>query len=196
MPVCPDCQAEHSMIPTRARVFCASLGDWLDLDAEPEWRLDLMRLTAATPELDWLLLSKRITRHEDILEELGFASGPNWWLGVTAEDQLNWDMRVPILLDRHAAPIRFVSVEPMLGPIDLRGLRPDWIICGGETGPAARRMNAEWVISLRDQCAAAGIPFFFKRWGGRDKIHLRKPEIEGVIHRAFPPQPSAAAIPV
>lgn len=101
---------------------------------------------------------------------------PNVWLGVTAENQARADERVPILLQIPAA-VRFVSIEPMLSEVDLRyscfngadsfGSLPglDWVICGGETGPGARPTHPDWVRSLRDQCAAANVPFFFKQWG-------------------------------
>lgn len=108
---------------------------------------------------------------------------PNVWLGVSAEDQHRADERIPDLLATPAA-VRFVSVEPMLGPVDLRqaltyGRGPetsgaphlarmrgiDWVICGGESGPGARPMHPEWPFDLRDQCQAAGAAFFFKQWG-------------------------------
>lgn len=100
----------------------------------------------------------------------------NVWLGVSAENQARADERIPILLQIPAA-VRFVSVEPMLGSVDLQyacfsgadsleslaGI--DWVICGGETGPNARPMHPDWARSLRDQCKAASVPFFFKQWG-------------------------------
>lgn len=101
---------------------------------------------------------------------------PNVWLGVTAENQQRADERIPILLQIPAAK-RFVSVEPMLGPIDLiqsAGIEItdvgtfgliDWCIVGGETGPGARPMHPDWARSLRDQCQEAWVPFFFKNWG-------------------------------
>lgn len=123
---------------------------------------------------------------------------PGLWLGVTAENQEQADKRMPILLQTPAA-VRFVSVEPILGPVDITKFLPrkaptgyrllsryygpngfdstgtqpeismmmglDWVICGGETGPGARPMHPDWVRSLRDQCQAAGVPFFFKQWG-------------------------------
>jgi protein gp37 len=115
---------------------------------------------------------------------------PNAWLGVSCERQQEADERIPLLLQTPAA-IRFVSAEPLLGPIDLtaiqyerdhwldviesrqwperfalgRGL--DWVIAGGESGPKARPMHPQWARDLRDQCNAAGVPFFFKQWGGR-----------------------------
>lgn len=113
--------------------------------------------------------------------------GKHIWFGVTAENQARADERIPILLQIPAA-VRFVSVEPMLGPVDLNKYlyphrlcdghsawqcdedcprRPglDWVICGGETGPGARPMHPDWVRGLRNQCQAAGVPFFFKSWG-------------------------------
>ena len=98
-----------------------------------------------------------------------YSDSANWppnncWLGVTAENQEWADKRIPLLLQTPAAK-RFVSVEPMLGPVelDLRGI--DWVICGGESGRGARPMHPDWARSLRDQCQAAGVPFFFKQWG-------------------------------
>jgi hypothetical protein len=106
----------------------------------------------------------------------------NVWLGVSIEDQARADERIPDLLATPAA-VRFVSAEPLLGPVNfenVRGLnslrgfatddsgdrhRLDWIICGGESGPGARPMHPDWVRSIRDQCAAAGVPFLFKQWG-------------------------------
>lgn len=101
----------------------------------------------------------------------------NVWLGVSAEDQPRADERIPELLATPAA-FRFVSIEPMVGPVDLsaswtldlrhmaggtRGL--DWVILGGESGPGARPMHPDWARRVRDDCAAAGVPFFFKQWG-------------------------------
>ncbi|SKM38836.1 bacteriophage protein gp37 [Mycobacteroides abscessus subsp. massiliense] len=110
----------------------------------------------------------------------GFSRGrfmvlPNVWLGVSAEDQKRADLRIPALLDTSAA-VRFVSAEPLLGPLDIaRFTEQDdakydvpplsWVIVGGESGPGARPMHPEWARSLRDQCVAAGVPFLFKQWG-------------------------------
>jgi protein gp37 len=97
---------------------------------------------------------------------------PNVWLGVSVEDQRRADERLPLLRQTPAA-VRFVSAEPLLGPIDLdlvdcMGAPTGdihWVIVGGESGPGARPMHPDWARSLRDQCAAAGVPFFFKQWG-------------------------------
>lgn len=102
---------------------------------------------------------------------------PNVWLGVSVEDQKTADERIPTLLQIPAA-VRFLSVEPMLGAVDVMGVTAptgkgevyaswllDWVIVGGESGPNARPMHPDWARSIRDQCVAAGVPFFFKQWG-------------------------------
>lgn len=105
---------------------------------------------------------------------------PNVWIGVSCENQITANLRIPLLLNTPAA-IRFVSLEPLLGPIDLTDMptryhpnanvltwyRPslDWVIVGGETGPNARPMDPAWARSLRDQCVKSDVPFFFKQWG-------------------------------
>lgn len=138
---------------------------------------------------------------------------PNVWLGTSVENQKYADERIPHLL-RASAEVRFLSCEPLLGPIDLYrgfyvedymgdadvpgGTMPvltercsvglptiDWIIVGGESGPGARPMEAAWVRSIRDQCKAAAVPFFFKQWGGvRKKQHGR--ELDGRTHDEYP----------
>lgn len=95
---------------------------------------------------------------------------PNVWIGVSVENQHFADERIPALLATPAA-VRFISAEPLLGPIFLKNYghspwNPFWVICGGESGPGARPMYPDWARSLRDQCQAAGVPFFFKQWGG------------------------------
>jgi len=97
---------------------------------------------------------------------------PNVWLGVTAENQARADERIPQLLSIDWPGKRFVSLEPLLGPVDLSITDcPDahsmlsWLICGGESGPRARPVHPDWVRSLRDQCHTAGVPFMFKQWG-------------------------------
>lgn len=94
----------------------------------------------------------------------------NVWLGVSVEDQKTADERIPLLLQTPAA-VRFISAEPLLGAIDIEAVPYvnsevlDWVIVGGESGPGARPMHPDWARSLRDQCVAAGVPFFFKQWG-------------------------------
>jgi protein gp37 len=183
----------------RQRVFCASLADVFDNEVPAEWRADLFALIDGTPHLDWLLLTKRIGNAKAMLDAVSTALAlretgapwpprPNVWLGATVVSQAEADRDIPKLL---AVPARvhFLSLEPLLGPINLLsqsdtlcrcdgcmsmarnnpeapGLqRIDWVICGGESGPGARPMHPDWARSLRDQCAAAGVPFLFKQWG-------------------------------
>ncbi|MDP2356853.1 MAG: phage Gp37/Gp68 family protein [Beijerinckiaceae bacterium] len=202
----------------RRRVFCASLADVFDNQVPEEWRADLWTLIGKTPNLDWLLLTKRPQNIAKMLPVTDSrAPGyrpwngrwpdrwPNVWLGTTVENQEEAARRIPHLL-RVPAKVRFLSCEPLLGPVDLetvctgnffidalRGIQyhdaPDgvphyralppsdfpqvgdraahisWVICGGESGKAARPMHPSWARSLRDQCKAAGVAFHFKQWG-------------------------------
>lgn len=120
----------------------------------------------------------------------------NIWLGTSVEDQDALDERLPELLKVKAA-VRWLSVEPLLGPIEFESLDGlHWIVVGGESG-STRKMDAEWATSIRDACAEAGVPFFFKQWGeyGEDgekfkkkpkKDGLTPPALDGVIHNAYP----------
>lgn len=116
---------------------------------------------------------------DDLIVGLDHWPLPNVWLGVSVEDQSTADERIPLLLQTPAAT-RFISAEPLLAQINIERWLPakiigvpgeqtidglDWVICGGESGPRARPMQAAWAQSLRDQCQAAGVPFFFKQWG-------------------------------
>lgn len=149
----------------RRRVFCASLADVFDNEAPPQWRGELWALVKATPHLDWLILTKRIGNAAGMAPAEGLP--PNVWLGATMVNQPEWDRDARKLLAVDAS-VRYVSVEPMLGPItgglDLHGL--DWVIVGGESGHGARPIRREWVDSLWRECEAAGVAFFFKQWGG------------------------------
>jgi protein gp37 len=155
----------------RYRVFCASLADILDPEVPLVWLKHVLDLALSTTHLDWMLLTKRQDQLHRVPEHLkavtGSETAKNIWLGVSAEDQRHYNLRVSALL---AAPAsnRFVSVEPMLGPIIMGDLdaTPDWIICGGESGGRARTMQAAWARSLRDQCRSLRVPFYFKQWGG------------------------------
>lgn len=158
----------------RPRVFCASMADVFEdrreLDSK---RTRLWAIIEQTPNLDWLLLTKR---PQNISRLVPWHQGwpDNIWLGTTAENQRWLDKRMPDLL-AHPARVRFLSCEPLLGPIDLsrwvEGARRgehgpiNWIIGGGESGHHARPMHPEWLTSIRDQCVTADIKFHFKQWG-------------------------------
>ena len=128
----------------------------------------------------YIVLTKRPDRMSEIVPQL-FAEWPsgkptifeNIWLGVSVENQKTADERIPLLLDTPAL-VRFVSYEPALGPVEFErgrfwltipGPHLDWVIMGGESGPNARAMHPDWARSVRDQCQAAGVPFFFEQWG-------------------------------
>lgn len=151
----------------RRRVFCGSMCDWADKNAPDGERDRLWSLIRETPHLDWQMLTKRAPRIADCLPE-GWGTGyPNVWLGVTVENRKHGLPRIDHLRDV-PAQVRFLSIEPLLedlGPLDLTGIH--WVIVGGESGPLARPMQPEWVASIRAQCEAQGVPFFFKQWGGR-----------------------------
>jgi protein gp37 len=155
--------------PHRPRVFCASLADVFEDRPElKEWRADLFNLIDATPHLDWLLLTKRPQNIERLTPGKFYRKDarPNVWLGATVEDQQRAEERIPALISAPAA-VRFLSCEPLLGPLDLSkwmdedmlgfvNSEIDWVIIGGESGPHARPFNLEWATSLVWQCRNGG----------------------------------------
>ena len=157
----------------RPKVFCASLGDVFDDQVPPSWREDLWSMIRATPELDWMLLTKRP-------ENFVRYGPPDWgdgWphvmLGVSVEDE-RYVHRISTLLRVAGDNARvFISYEPVLGPIGLLsdvwrpGDRPrlSWLICGGESGAGARPVHPDWIRAARDQCVKFGVSFFFRQWG-------------------------------
>ncbi|HSV72174.1 MAG TPA: phage Gp37/Gp68 family protein, partial [Chthonomonadales bacterium] len=133
-------------------------------------------------------LTKRADRLAELAGALDWA--PNVWMGVTVESG-DYRSRIDCLRQVPAA-VRFLSLEPLLGPLDeldLRGI--DWVIVGGESGPGARPMDSDWARSVRDQCAAAGVPFFFKQWGGVNKKRAGR-LLDGRAWDQMPQQDAAA----
>ena len=182
-------------LPKRGRVvFLVSMGDVFHEDVPVEIIDQFFVGMRAFNQHQYLILTKRHQRMKDVLDVIGQKRAQTWpwplnnvWLGVTICAQAEADEKIPILLKTQAAHY-FVSIEPMLGPVDIspwlrckssrRGVidpkayvkshdtaKLDWVICGGETGPGSRPMQPAWVRSLRDQCRDAEIPFFFKGWG-------------------------------
>lgn len=147
----------------RYRVFCASLADVFDdhPSVQSTWRRDLFFMMAGTPNLDWLILTKR---PENFHGQVPWSRLPmNIWVGTSVENQEQAEKRIPRLLDI-PAKVKFLSMEPLLGDVKLNnGI--DWVIVGGESGTHARPMHPDWARSVRDQCQAAGVKFFFKQWG-------------------------------
>src|SRR5262249_53398266 len=153
----------------RPRVFCASLADWLDNQVPRQWRSDLAALIEATPQLDWLLLTKRIENYRRLAPWL--KAPLNVWLGVTAEDQANYAHRWNILC-QFEATVRFISYEPAIGPLSINKIDPlpDWIICGGESGSHVRFMEPAWARELMLECRERGVAFFMKQMTGKRPI--------------------------
>ncbi|MDX2187783.1 MAG: phage Gp37/Gp68 family protein [Opitutaceae bacterium] len=176
---------------SRPRVFCASLADWLDDEVPIEWLVDLLDLIRRTPNLDWLLLTKRPENFEKRIKEagdyvrcldrtsiiyaaiadnldawaIGFRIPANVWIGTTVEDQPRADERRNALRDIPAR-VRFVSHEPSLEVVDWTGWEfADWFTSGGESGHGARPSNPAAHRAVRDFCAQHKKAYHFKQWG-------------------------------
>lgn len=186
------------------RIFVCAHGDLFHESVPDEWIDQVFAVMALAPQHTFQVLTKRPERmraylanaemeirdsvkYDPAAETLSWPL-PNVWLGVSVEDQAAADERIPLLLATPAA-VRWVSAEPLLGPVDLRryffGHCPEhdfpggfcvqrhhagvqhlhWVVAGGESGTGARPMHPDWARSLRDQCAEAGVPFLFKQWG-------------------------------
>ncbi|HKI18217.1 MAG TPA: phage Gp37/Gp68 family protein [Isosphaeraceae bacterium] len=215
-------------------VFVNSMSDLFDYEITPEYIEQIFGVMAYCSRHTFQVLTKRaesmsvwfsrwLGSYDDpltaCLDRAGLAPGsprswplPNVWLGVSVEDQRRADERIPHLL-RTPAAVRFLSVEPMLGPVDLERSVPcgyycdpevghvdhypsligiDWVIVGGESGPGHRPMNLDWARSIRDQCRAAGVPFFFKQGSGpRPGMHA---ELDGEVIQEFPRAPRGVGV--
>lgn len=165
-------------IGKRMKVFCGSMCDILDNEVEQKHRDRLWELALECDYLDWLMLTKRIG-NAPAMYPGGWIENCfpcHIWPGITVVNQVEGDRDIGKLLKLRAS-IRWISVEPLLGSLDLTGWfysdepggiasnKPEWVIVGGESGPHARPLRPKWARSIRDQCQAAGVPFFFKQWG-------------------------------
>lgn len=181
------------------RIFVCAHGDLFHEAVPDEWIDRVFAVMALAPQHTFQVLTKRAGRMREYLTHPRLPRVidlplPNVWLGVSVEDQVRANERIPHLLATPAA-VRWISAEPLLGPIDLTAIdlpggwsevfplgqeilgrphvddegnpmtRLDWVVVGGESGHDARPMYPDWARSLRDQCAAAAVPFFFKQWG-------------------------------
>ena len=185
----PDCPQRN-----RPRVFCASLADVFEdwngpmsnargeliehehignagdqpaMMTMADVRVRLFNLIAWTRNLDWLLLTKRAENLREMWTMTNWPNMlPNVWLGVSVEDQQAADKRIPLLL-KAPAKVRFLSVEPLLGPVDLSPWLEslNWLIVGGESGPGARPCNVDWIRDIVRQCRDAGVACFVKQLG-------------------------------
>lgn len=221
-----DCTGNCKACGEVKRLYCKptvfpSLCDWMDDEVPVEWLAKFLKLIHDTPNLTWLLLTKR---PENFVSQLRLAAGelgvageqgdkgasdawgmvfdwikgtppPNVWVGTSVEDDVRMNQRGP-LLSAIPARSRFLSMEPLLGPVDT-GLTyydgpqwqfgenaPDWVIIGGESGPGARPCNVEWIRSVVRQCKDAAVPCFVKQLGARarDLVHDEDGNPLGIKH--------------
>lgn len=183
------------------KIFVCSTSDLFHHDVFPDWLYVIFHTIRKFRYHTFMILTKRPVEMEKFIKWFGSTGMieewpiPNLWIGVTAENQQRAEERIPVLL-RIPAVKRFVSIEPMLGPVDLENLngnansryqvltpiidagdssRPsiDWVICGGETGPKARPMHPDWPGYLKDQCKKYRVPFFFKQQGAWNPFYDR-----------------------
>lgn len=179
---------------TRPFVFCASLADVFDNEVAAEWRTDLLDLIEATPQLVWLLLTKRIGNVAKMVSSLP----QNVAIGATMANQAEYDRdaRKLVAVKNDLRPLfTFGSFEPLLGRISIdRRTAPDWIIVGGESGRGARPMNLDWARYLRDRCMSCDRIFNFKQTGatighGSDLLdgvqHFARPDVEAFERQRY-----------
>jgi len=147
-------------------IFVNSMSDLLHDDVPLSYIRSVFEVMRRAHWHRFQVLTKRAERLAAVASQLTWT--PNVWMGVSVEEE-RYRHRIEHLRTTRAK-VKFLSLEPLLGPLpglDLHGI--DWVIVGGESGPKARPVEEEWVLDLRDQCVAAGVPFFFKQWGGRNK---------------------------
>ena len=149
------------------RVFVNSMSDLFHDQIPEEYIKRVFHTMRQAHWHEFQLLTKRPERMVEILSRVDLS--PNVWLGVSVESQA-WTKRIDLLRQVNSS-VRFLSCEPLLGPLQLNLDGIDWVIVGGESGHGARPIEAEWVRSIRDQCIEAQVPFFFKQWGG---VHKKK----------------------
>ncbi len=183
----PEKLAEPLRWRTPKMIFVNSMSD-LFHDGVPEEYIEAVaKVMVAANWHTYQVLTKRSERLQKLLNSrLSFAAKqPHIWWGVSVEDRQYGIPRIEDLQNADAA-VRFLSVEPLLDDVGKLNLtRIGWVIVGGESGPGARPMKKEWVISVRDQCRRAGVPFFFKQWGGvRKAVSGRK--LDGRTYDEFP----------
>lgn len=191
----------------RTRIFCASMSDIFEQHpkVKPEWRDRLWALIEATPKLDWQLLTKRPENIMSMVPKDWAFDGfpPNVWMGTTVESQEMAEKRLPVLMEIPAR-IRFISAEPLLGPVDLtpwlsssptsqdpqhikgRADGVQWVIAGGELASKARPMHPVWLRTMRDACASVTVPFFFKQWGSYCVFDITEGTTGSARHRIRP----------
>jgi protein gp37 len=150
-------------------IFVNSMSDLFHADVPDEF---IIKVFAVMARADWhtfQVLTKRPERAASMSTRLAWA--PNIWMGTSVENQ-RFTTRIAHLR-RTSARVKFLSCEPLLGPLRLKLSGVDWVIVGGESGPGARPMRADWARDIRSQCETAGVAFFFKQWGAHNEEGVR-----------------------
>ncbi|QNM94930.1 DUF5131 family protein [Chitinimonas koreensis] len=209
-----ECHLERLAQPLRwakpRRIFVNSMSDLFHEAVPDDFIIDVFETMAHAQQHTFQVLTKRPARmayllglqswdvQMEIRDRLKYTPAadtlqwplPNVWLGVSVEDQATADERIPLLLQAPAA-VRWISAEPLLGPVTIFDLDGPvdvaegmaspihWVVAGGESGPGARPMSIRWARDLRDQCAAASVPFLFKQWGEWAPARVRPSETSG-----------------
>lgn len=166
----------------RQMVFVNSMSDLFQKNVPEEFVFEVFDIMRQAHWHDFQVLTKRSDRLAELNKKIHWPS--NIWMGVSVEDK-NYCYRIEDLRNTNAA-IKFLSLEPLLGPLPnlvLNGI--DWVIVGGESGPGARPMQKSWVIEIKNQCSEFGIPFFFKQWGGANKKKTGR-LLDGIIWDQMP----------
>ena len=183
----PEKLAEPLRWRTPKMIFVNSMSDLFHDQVPDDYIIAVAKVMAAARWHTFQVLTKRSERIRRLLSTtLEFAAAqPNIWWGVSVEDKKHGLPRIDNLRASPAA-VKFLSIEPLLedlGTVNLKAI--NWVVVGGESGPGARPMKAEWVISLRNQCERAAVPFFFKQWGGVRKAKTGR-ELEGKLYNGYP----------
>lgn len=183
----------HWNLPAESRIFVCSWSDFFHKHAD-DWREEAIRIMLKLPQYNFLIPTKRIERAEECMPYSWRTIGwpQNIWLGVSAEDQATFNTRVSILADIPAA-VKWVSAEPLLGPIEMTQLPTrmaatiNWVVIGGESGPHCRPMDIRWAADLLEECEMCEIPAFMKQLGGwPNKRDQMEDFPEGMRIREFP----------
>ena len=169
-------------------IFVNSMSDLFHRDVPADFIQGVFEVMRQASRHTFQILTKRAARLASLAERLPWPD--NVWVGVTVEAS-DYVQRIDFLQQAPAA-VRFLSLEPLLGPIGslpLDGI--DWVIVGGESGPRSRPMRAEWALAIRDQCLAANVPFFFKQWGGVQRTRAGR-QLDGRTWDQYPQARQAA----
>lgn len=166
-------------------IFVNSMSDLFHDEVPLDFVQQVFQAMTSTPQHTYQILTKRAERLEELAPKLDWPH--NVWMGVSVENA-DYLYRIDHLR-RTKAAIKFLSLEPLLGPLEAMNLMGvDWVIAGGESGPSARPMDPSWVRSIRDQCMSAEVAFHFKQWGGVNKKKTGR-TLDGQTWDEFPEKP-------